>query len=191
MGRKESELYKPIKKALETEFERPVYLEITGPGSYSNKIQESIPSSREMIFEVMNRGSSPDLTGYITHGVAAFLLSHPRRDLPEYSEAAYVPDFIVVEIKDEQLANLEPVYQCQRYIDLFNARHGFVITPEPVPEKIKRLCEITGVLDQEPDSHLTLAKYDEQKERVMNWHPENPFDKDLYWTIYRDSHSNP
>lgn len=115
-----------------------------------------------MIFEVIGRGSSPDVTGFV--------------------EREHTTDFIVVEIKPDRMSNLKPVYQCQRYVDLFQARHGFVVTPAAVPEKIRRLCQLTGVLYQDSvRSHLSVTGFDEENEVFADWHDENPFEKDFYW----------
>lgn len=166
MSGEESDYYEPVCDALQTRFEERVdgniHLEVTGSGTYSNRLQAQIPSGREMIFEVIGRGSSPDVAGFI--------------------ERESTTDFIIVEIKPDRMSNLKPVYQCQRYVDLFRAQHGFVVAPAAISEKIRRLCQLTGVLYQDSThSHLSIAEFDEEHGFFSNWHKEDPFEKDLYW----------
>lgn len=165
-GKSESDYYEPVKDALEDEFSDRVddgyYLEVTGPGTYSETVQERIPRGRELVYEVIQRGSSPDITGFV--------------------EREHRADFVVVEIKPDRLSNLEAIYQCQRYIDIFGAKHGFVVTPERIPSKIKRFCEQEGILHQDSiHEHLTLCEFDEENSEIVDWYEGDPFDIDRYW----------
>lgn len=163
----ESDYYDPVRDALAGEFEDRVgddfHLEVTAPGKYSETVQEHIPRGRELVYEVIQRGSSPDITGFV------------KRD--------HRADFVVVEIKPDRLSNLKAIYQCQRYVDVFGAKHGFVVTPERIPSKIKRFCEQEGILYQDSIyEHLTLCEFDEESGQTVDWYEDNPFDVDRYWS---------
>lgn len=161
----EADYYDTIREALIEKFQTRVddtYLQVTASGSYPDPIHEKVPSGRELIFEFFNRGSSPDLTGFVEkeHGV----------------------DFIVVEVKPDSLTNLKPVYQLLRYSDMFTATHGFLITPDPIPTRIQRLCNMTNVLLHPPRlSHLTLGVCDGDSGEFTDWFRGNPFVEDRYW----------
>lgn len=162
----ESDYYDPVRDTLAGEFEDRVddnfHLEVTGSGRYSEPVQERIPRGRELVYEVIQRGSSPDITGFV--------------------EQEHRADFVVIEIKPDGLSNLEAIYQCQRYVDVFGAKHGFVVTPERIPSKIKRFCEQAGILKQDSIyEHLTLCEFDEESSEIVDWYEENPFDVDRYW----------
>ncbi|MGA7918482.1 MAG: hypothetical protein WCA38_02350, partial [Candidatus Acidiferrales bacterium] len=71
----------------------------------------------------------------------------PSRDnLPSVIRAAITTvrkDFITVEVKEKSLTSGD-VYQAKMYKEVFGARYGFLVTADPIPEELKRLCKATA-----------------------------------------------
>lgn len=165
----EKEFYKKIRDYLEHRFrydkleesDYSVYLAITSEGKIPEKIQNQVPAQYEIIYSFLKKKNSPDLTGFVKSG---------------YS----VPDFVTVEIKNDTIT-LEDVYQAKRYADLFQAKHGFLISTKPIPTTIRRLCQRIPILNiMGTGSQLKLAQFDVERNRIWrrNWFPESPFRKE-------------
>ena len=125
----EKELYKPIKEYLGRAFTTKFgacYLQITAEGKFSELLKHVV--RQDIIFSFLGKKASPDLAGFI-----------PRGDVElEFASSADVQDFITVEIKREKIT-LQDVYQAKMYGDLFQAKYALLISPEPIPEEVRRL----------------------------------------------------
>ena len=126
----EKELYEPIKEYLEKAFTEKFgncYLETTADGSFSNTLKSVV--RHDIIFSFLGKKAAPDLTGFIhTEG---------SKRIPA-EEPSIVQDFITVEIKKERIT-IQDVYQAKMYGDLFQAKYALLISPERIPEEIRRL----------------------------------------------------
>src|SRR3972149_9068145 len=97
----ERDYYKPIKAKLEellgTKFSN-FHLEITADKKFSNKLKTEISPNRDIIFHFLKE-AAPDITGFI--------------------KGEYSSDFIVVEIKNEEI-KIDHIYQTKKNAELFN-----------------------------------------------------------------------
>lgn len=146
------------KSPVETVWEilRAIHLEITAKGSFSNEIKAKIPEGRDIIFWFL-KGAPPDITGFL------------KKDRSV--------DFMVVEVKTEKI-KLDDIYQAKKYGELFDARHAFLISLQPLPEEIKRLSKVVYSLLQLPAyKKLILAQFDGIRKEFVEWFPENPFER--------------
>jgi len=162
--KEEREYYNPVKGKLEDLFRTrcdDFYLEITADKKFSNKIKAEVRQGREIIFLFLKE-ASPDITGFV--------------------KGKYSSDFIVAEVKKEKII-LDDVYQATKYRDLFDSKYTFLVSLEPIPEEIKRLHKAVSTLLHHPSIYhtFTLVHFDEKTNEFVEWYPENPFDKDLYW----------
>jgi hypothetical protein len=78
---------------------------------------------------------------------------------------------------------LDDIYQAKKYQDLFNAKFTFLVSLQPIPEEIKRLRKVAFSLLSGPSHHCTfnLANFNERTNEIVEWYPENPFEKDWRW----------
>jgi len=164
----ERELYKPVKEYLEARFKESLthcYLEITSEGKFSQELKRLIP--HDIIFSFLGKQASPDLVGFTwtTDNLWLFLLPIARSG---------VKDFITVEIKREPIT-LKDVYQAKMYGDLFRAKYALLISPEPIPEEIKRLHRRVFVLYRVTDWKVYIGSWNESTNAVESWFPEAPF----------------
>jgi len=162
----ESEFYEPVKSKIE-ELLRAKYkdkinelhLEITANGKFSNELKNKLGQYRDIIF-VFLRSASPDISGFIE-----------IKD--DYSNTG----FIVVEVKREEI-KLDDIYQARKYGELFDAKHTFLISVREIPEEIKRLSRaLYSLLSLPAYKTLNLCQFDEQKNEIISWFPENPYAK--------------
>ncbi len=85
-----------------------------------------------------------------------------------------VQDFITVEIKRE-VVTIQHVYQAKMYGDLFRAKYALLISPEPIPEEIKRLHRQLSLLNRFMSGwKVYIGSWSESRES-MSWFPESPF----------------
>jgi hypothetical protein len=161
----EAGFYQPIKERLEellVATGRHFYLETTATKGLSEKLKAKIPQHREIVFTFLKK--RPDLFGFV--------------------EGQYSDDLITVEVK-ERIEKLDDIYQAKLYKEVLGARYGFLITTEPIPEEIKRLCKNTfDILHSSADSihrFLAIAQFDKEKNQIVDWFEENPFEQDRYW----------
>jgi hypothetical protein len=152
----EERAYQPIKERLEELFaakKARFYLEVTANKGLSEPLQGKIPPHREIVFAFLKK--RPDLLGFV--------------------ERQHSCDLITVEVK-QRIEKMDDIYQAKLYKEVFEAKYGFLITVEPIPEKIKRLCNNTrDILRSAGDSiHRQFAE----------WFEENPFEiekEESYW----------
>lgn len=159
---KESDYYKPIQHAFNNLFRKKGSLlsEITANSQPSNRIKEQISDNRNIIFSFL-REARPDITGF---------------SVGEYSNK-----WFVIEIKNEEI-KLDHIYQTRKYIDLFDAHFGFLVSTKEIPAEIKKITEIDyGILDIGQYRCFCLCEFDEEHGTILNWHKENPFENDYYW----------
>lgn len=166
----EKELYSGVWRSLQAYFLGKsladyVYLAITSEGIFPEEILSHVPEHREIIFSFLKKKNSPDITGFVRLAT---------KTEPKYTTFR----FITVEIKNAAIT-LEDVYQAKRYADLFTAKYGFLISTEPIPTIIKRLCERIPILYIAGTDYQTLklVQFDVVKQEIMerNWFPEPPF----------------
>ena len=158
----EANFYQPIKDKLEELFVakgKQPYLEITATKGLSEKLKQKIPQNREIVFVFLKK--KPDLFGFI--------------------EGQYSNDLITVEIK-ERIEKLDDIYQAKLYKEVFDAKYGFLITIEPIPEEIKRLCRNTfNILRSSGDDtyrFLAIGQYDKESSKFADWFEKNPFEEE-------------
>ena len=161
----ESDFYIPIKQGLEGLFAargRQPYLEITALKGLSERLKAKIPQHREIVF--------------------AFLKKRP--DLFGFTQGQYFDDLITVEVK-ERIEKLDDIYQAKLYKEVFDAKYGFLITVEPIPEEIKRLCKNTvNILRSASDSihrFLAIGHFDKATGQFIDWFEKDPFGEEFYW----------
>ena len=170
--KKERELWEIIKSCMEKLIKKKTtnfHLEITADKKFSNKLKAEIPPGREIIFSFLKE-AAPDITGFIKRDP----LSH----------------FITIEVKNRRI-KIDNIYQIKKYRDLFNAKFAFLISTRPIPEEIKRILKVIPPLSPTEHETLALVRFDESKLMVehiqgppnpfIDWYPEDPFKKDLYW----------
>lgn len=126
----EKELYEPIKEYLKRVFTQKFghcILETTAEGTFNDTLKSVV--RHDIIFSFLGKKASPDLTGFIQR--------EPAKWDPSYVPSI-VKDFITVEIKKEKIT-LQDIYQAKMYGDLFQAKYALLVSPNRIPEEIKRL----------------------------------------------------
>lgn len=165
----ERDYYGPIKSQLEEKLREKgidAYLELTADANFSETLKSTIPHGHEIIFSFL-QSSRPDMTGYL---------------IPTYGSK----DFVVTEIKRDSL-KLDYIYQLRRYADLFNAQFAFLVSPQPIPEELKRLIKTIPQLLNSANWRqvFVLVQFDLEKNEFSEWFPENPFAEDSRWQAYQ------
>ena len=163
----EKELYKPIRKVLADEFQRrfgrECYLEVTANGVFSETIKRVV--RHDIVFKFLGRSISPDLTGFV-----------PRKSLT-LLEPSNIEDFITVEIKREKVTP-QDIYQAKMYGDLFQAKYALLISPEPIPEEIRRLQQQLFISNRFMSGWVVyIGQWEVMAGSgfVTMWFPESPF----------------
>jgi hypothetical protein len=161
----EADLYQPIKKALEELLAtkgKLFYMEVTARKRWSEKLKGKIPQGRGIVFTFLKK--RPDLLGFI--------------------EGQFASKFVTVEVK-ERVIKLDDIYQAKLYKEVLDARYGFLVTVEPIPEEIKRLCNDTfSILHSSTDStygFLVIGHFDKISGQFIDWYENNPFEEEQYW----------
>lgn len=174
-GRKalEKELYDPVKRHLEDRFRQKFgfgncYLEITADGSFSDTLKSFV--RHDIVFSFLGKKASPDLAGFIIREGA------PPLWAPTLSRSD-IKDFITVEIKREKIAP-QDIYQAKMYGDLFQAKYALLISPEPIPEEIRRLNQNLFVTYRFMSGwYLHIGQWFGQANSIAEsrWLPHSPF----------------
>ncbi len=164
MKNDEKEYYPLIKTKIEELLNAKVssvYLETTAHKKFTDKLKNQIRPERNIIFNFL-KNVRPDITGFIKDS----------------------SDFIVIEFKKKKI-ELDDIYQTKKYRELFNAKFTFLISLEPIPTEIKRLDKTMNDQLLKAGLHWTfvfvLVQFDGQQGDFIEWYPENPFEKDVYW----------
>ncbi len=133
----EKELYEPIRQCLMTQLTDETHrchLEVTADGAFSHTLKSYV--RQDIIFSFLRKKASPDLTGYI----------EKRGPDVVIGSMSSIQGFITVEIKTGKIT-LQDIYQAKMYGDLFGAKYALLISPERIPEEIRRLdqqIKVTG-----------------------------------------------
>ena len=156
----ETQLYDPIRKFLHSAFLTKFgncYLETTASGRFGETLKEAV--RQDIIFSFVGKKASPDLTGFI-RGKSG------------------IDGFITVEIKPGKIT-LQDIYQAKLYGDLFNAKYALLISPQLIPEEIKRLHKNLFILNRFMSGWLIYVGQwqGESLNQIIkvNWFPESPF----------------
>lgn len=189
-------LYEPIMKSLEKKFKDEFgncYLETTHEGKFSEKLLDAIPSGYGITLFFMGRRKAPDIVGFVGAEEAiesdmAVIIGDKKaeRHLVRWRE------FIVAEIKNRKIS-LKDVCQTRNYALIFRAKYAFLMSPETIPDHIKRLSRTTNLLSIEYDwvlptvkkqSNVRIAQFDilprDNGEKTFtildsSWFPDNLF----------------
>ena len=161
----EADYYEPIRKCLELLFRaagKTVYAEIGANAGFSERAKRAIPPGRDIVFSFLRQ----------------------RPDLLILLEDQYSPSLVTVEIK-EKIQKLDDIYQAKQYKEVFDAKHGLLITISPIQEELKRLCRITpNILRSAADyqQFFVIGEFDKTSANMVDWFAENPFENAVYWS---------
>ena len=163
----ERELYEPIREYLAESFTQKFgncFLEITAERVFSSTLKSVV--RHDIIFYFL-RKKAPDLVGFIARKQSEWVAS---------SAPSIVKDFITVEIKKDKI-ELKDIYQAKMYGDLFQAKYALLISPERIPEEIKRLDQNTYVTRRYMSGWYVHVGYWLSHANVieLNWLPCSPF----------------
>src|SRR5260370_11675700 len=117
----EAELYEPVMSCLRSSFAvvgKNVNLEIAATRGLSEQVKRAIPKGSEILFSFL-RQHRPDIIGVIEGGGL---------------------NLVVAEVKAKSLT-LDDIYQAKQYKEVLGAKCGFLVTVEPIPEALRRICE--------------------------------------------------
>jgi hypothetical protein len=163
----EAELYEPVISCLRGVFSavgKTVQFEIAATAGLSERAKRAIPKGSDIIFTFLSR-HRPDIVGVI--GGDVFLSS-----------------LVVAEVKATRLTP-EHVFQAKRYKELLGARCAFLVTVQPIPEDLKRLCDQNwDILLSASDGtykFLTICQFDIATGKFIDWFRDNPFQKEYLW----------
>ncbi len=163
----ERDLYEPIKDYLAESFRQKFgncYLEITAEGVFSHTLKSVV--RHDIIFYFL-RKKAPDLVGFVARKQSGW-------------DASFVPsivqDYITVEIKKDKI-ELKDIYQAKMYGDLFQAKYALLISPERIPEEIRRLDQNTYVTRRYMSGwYVHVGHWISTVDRIeQNWLPRSPF----------------
>jgi len=155
----ERALYEPVMKFLHSKFTSKFgncHLEITADGHFEESIKTAVPY--DIIFAFLGRKASPDLVGFIQG---------------EYG----IQDRVVVDVKREKIT-LHDIYQVKMYGDLFSAKYALLISPNPVPEEIKRVHKNLSVLYRFMSGwYVYIGEWSQVFGELIekSWFPQSPF----------------
>jgi len=169
-GKTEQALYEPIKEyliaAFKTKFGGECYLETTANGTFSETIKGLV--RHDIIFSFLRKKASPDLTGF-------YLRESDYLPIP--LDEVGVKNPITVEIKREKVTP-QDIYQAKMYGDLFQAKYALLISPQPIPEEIKRLDKylfVTGRFMSGWRLYIGQWITDGRNNTISEWFPLSPF----------------
>ncbi len=163
----ERELYEPIKEYLTKSFTQKFgncFFFFTVGRPLSSTLKSVV--RHDIIFYFL-RKKAPDLAGFIARKQSEWVAS---------SVPSIVQDYITVEIKRNKIT-LEDIYQAKMYGDLFQAKYALLISPERIPEEIKRLDQNTYVTRRYMSGWYVHVGYWISHANVIeqNWLPRSPF----------------
>jgi hypothetical protein len=163
----ETELYDPVMSCLRASFAavgKSVRFEIAATLGLSEQAKRAIPKGSEIVFGFL-RQNRPDIVGVIEGDV-------------------FLSPLVVAEVKAKSLT-LDNVFQAKRYKDLLQAKCGFLVTVQPIPEDLRRVCDQNwDILCSASDSSykfLTLCQFDIAAGKFIDWFREDPFQQTRFW----------
>ncbi|KXA89253.1 hypothetical protein AKJ61_03285 [candidate division MSBL1 archaeon SCGC-AAA259B11] len=171
MVKKESQHYELIRDYLSLGFDQnfdeteSCYFEITAR-IFSEKIKKQL-DDLQLVF-ARRREARPDVMGVLKKEIST--------------------ERITAEVKTEEL-NISDFYQAKEYMELYDAKHGFLFTKEDIPVRIKKGCNKYMIHYTFHHRTLTLAKFEkriipkEEGIKVKEWFPEALFNEVKYLRI--------
>ena len=163
----EKELYEPIRGHLIAAFEMSdkssiCWLDTTAGGVFSDTLKRVVP--HDIIFAFLGKRASPDLTGFMC-----------SRDRSVPLSISDVKSYITVEIKKEKIT-LQDIYQAKMYGDLFQAKYALLISPEPIPEEIRRLDQRLFITYRYMTGwYVYIGQWYGKAYEIRKWLPRSPF----------------
>lgn len=164
----EKELYEPIRGYLMAAFGSSdlssiCYLETTAEGVFSDTLKSVVP--HDIIFSFLGKKVSPDLTGFM----------YDRNYTSRPFSMSGVKSYITVEIKKEKIT-LQDVYQAKMYGDLFQAKYALLLSPQPIPEEIRRLDQYLFVTYRYMSGgYVYIGQWGSRANATRKWLPRSPF----------------
>ncbi len=155
----EKPLYEPVRQSLSRLFEKlgETYLEITAKKGPGPRLKEKFDDVSLHIINYEN--FFPDVMGYV-------------------KESEYSAPLIVCEIKEKEL-RLRDIMQARNYGVVFDAHFDALISPEPLPEEIKRwyLQKRTNLGIFYSYESVRIAQFDKSASKILgsSWIPSPPF----------------
>ena len=168
---KEKELYGQVKSEFEKLFNHKFgncHLEITATGIFSEKLKSKVKQDIVFAFIKRMKGSesrSPDITGFVSSSFG----------FPTSSFS--VADLTTIEAKNETIS-LGDVYQAKMYVELFDAKYGFLVSTDLIPTEIKKLHNVHSILNRfRYGAYLGLVEFDTKSRSIAHesWFPDPPF----------------
>jgi len=167
--RSEKDLYEPVRRELVEKFSvsGKVHLEVSADGKISEDVKEKLD---DVSLHIINfERVKPDIIGFL------------RIETKTGRGAGYYQDEkIVAEVKNVQVG-ITDVIQTKVYAEVFDARHAFLISSEPIPEEIKRFVKMKpGLLHYAGGyGEIKLVQFDKDRETFIerSWYRESPFEE--------------
>lgn len=150
----EASLYEPVKKALHDALQ-PIgkcYLEISARSFISNNLKAVLTDSN--LFLNLFERYIPDIMGYV--------------------EEEHAKPVIVVEVKPSEI-KIRDIFQVKQYAQVFDAKYALLISPEPLPEEIKRILKAKNqLLYHQTYRQIFIGLFNEQTGKIdeNSWYPE-------------------
>jgi hypothetical protein len=167
----EKELYEPVKRDLAEKFSvsGKTYLEVSADGKISETVKEKLD---DVALHIINfERVKPDIIGFL------------RIETKTGRGTGYFQDEkIVAEIKNEQIG-ITDVIQTKVYAEVFDAKHAFLVSSEPIPEEIKRFVKMKpGLLHYAGGyGEIKLVQFDKINKTFVerSWYRESPFEGEV------------
>lgn len=163
----EAELYEPVMSCLRSSFAavgKNVNLEIAATRGLSEQVKRAIPKGSEIVFSFL-RQHRPDIIGVIEGGGL---------------------NLVVAEVKAKSLT-LDDVYQAKQYKEVLGARCGFLVTVDPIPEDLRRMCEqnwdILSSASNSAYKFLAICQFDIAAGKFIDWFRDDPFQQAYFWNF--------
>lgn len=158
----ESVLYGPIKKALTEKFRKrgDVHFEVTSERRLSEELKRRLDDTALHMLDVER--FVPDIVGYIITGKT------------QYGETR---ELAVAEVKATKI-RLRDVLQARGYGVVFDANFAILVSPRPLPERIRRFCEKRHNLAVfRGYERVSIGQFDRGTNQFVEeeWYPSPPF----------------
>ncbi len=153
---KEKELYEPAKKAIIKWFNNE-YSAIN-KSKRVGMIKAWISANK--IPREFKRNVSDD----------TLLIFSKEKDRPDIVGTVYINntcDIFTAEVKNREI-KVKDIYQLKRYAELLKAKHAFLISPEPLPEEIRRVIKRNPSITSYSAGHhvMHIPRFDVEKQRI-------------------------